>query len=131
MEKRGEEETGEQAQATDCVEEGPKGEKGMGGIKEGGEAKKEVVVATWNVRTLAIKGKNGQGHADPATASTKVTLRHHRIAGGERSGRGSFEAAGYTVYFSGSEKGGSHGVGQAVAKRIVEASGTCTPEPIN
>ena len=26
-------------------------------------AKKEVVVATWNVRTLAVKGKNGLGHA--------------------------------------------------------------------
>ena len=42
-----------------------------------------------------------------------------------RVGHGSFEA------FSGSEKGGKHGVGLAVAKSIVEASGTCTPEPIN
>ena len=45
--------------------------------------------------------------------------------------RGSFEAAGYNVYFCGSEKGRNHGVGLAVAKRIVEAGGTCTPEPIN
>ena len=45
--------------------------------------------------------------------------------------RGSFEAAGYIVYFSGSKTGGNHGVGLAVAKRIVEASGMCTPEPIN
>ena len=42
-----------------------------------------------------------------------------------------FEVADYTVYFSGSEKGGIHGVGLAVAKRIVGASGTCTLEPIN
>ena len=27
-------------------------------------ADKEVVVATWNVRTLAVKGKNGLGHAE-------------------------------------------------------------------
>ena len=27
-------------------------------------AKKEVVVATWNVSTLAVKGKNGLGHAE-------------------------------------------------------------------
>ena len=46
-------------------------------------------------------------------------------------GQGAFEAAGYTVNFSGPEKGGNHGVGLAVAKRIVEAFGTCTPEPIN
>ena len=48
-----------------------------------------------------------------------------------RGGQGSFEAAGRTIYFSGSEKGGNHGVRLAVAKRIVEASGICTPEPIN
>ena len=48
-----------------------------------------------------------------------------------RGGQGSFEAAGYTVYSSGSEKRGNHGVRLAVAKRIVEASGTFTPEPIN
>ena len=48
-------------------------------------AKKEVVVAKWNVRTLAVKGKNGLGHAETLlqTAITKVTLRHHRIAKGE------------------------------------------------
>ena len=48
-----------------------------------------------------------------------------------RGGQGSFVAAGYTVYFSGSDKGGNHGVGLAVAKRIVDTCGTLTPEPIN
>ena len=48
-----------------------------------------------------------------------------------RGGQGSFEAAGYTIYFNGSEKGGKHGVGLGVAKRIVETSGICTPEPNN
>ena len=28
------------------------------------KAKKEVVVATWNMRTLAVKGKYGLGHAE-------------------------------------------------------------------
>ena len=37
MEKRGEEETDEQEQTTDCAEESPKGETGEGGIKEDGE----------------------------------------------------------------------------------------------
>lgn len=41
-----------------------------------------------------------------------------------RGGQGSFEAVVYTVYSSGSKKGGKHGVGLAVAKHIVEASGT-------
>ena len=49
----------------------------------------------------------------------------------KRGRHGSFGKAGVTVYFSGSEKGGKHGVELAVAKRIVEASGACTPEPIN
>ena len=62
MEKRGEEETGEQSQTTDCAEENPKGETGEGGIKEVERAKKEVTM--WNVRTLAIKGKNGLGHIE-------------------------------------------------------------------
>ena len=35
------------------------------------------------------------------------------------------------VILIGSEKGGKHGVRLAVAERIVEASGTCTPEPTN
>ena len=95
-------------------------------------AEKEVVVATWNVRTLAVKGKNGLGHAE--TLLLRAQKSQCDIIGLQevrRGGQGSFVAAGYTVYFSGSDKGGNHGVGLAVAKRIVEASGTCTPEPIN
>ena len=89
-------------------------------------------MATWNVPTLAVKGKNGLGHAET------LLLRAHKsrcdIIGLQevrRGGQGSCEAAGYTVYFSGSEKGGNHGVGMAVAERIVVASGTCTPKPFN
>ena len=96
-------------------------------------AKKEVVVeTTWNVRTLAVKGKNGLGHAKTLLLRAQksrcdiIGLKEVR-----RGGQGSFEASSYTIYFSGSEKGGNHGVGLAVAKRIVEGSGTCTPESIN
>ena len=39
MEKRGEEETSEQAQTTDCAEESLKGETGGGGIQQSGEGK--------------------------------------------------------------------------------------------
>ena len=94
--------------------------------------KKEVVVATWNVRILAVKGNSGLGHAE--TLLLRAQKSQCDIIGLQevrRGGHGSFEAAGYTVCFSGSEKGGNHGVGLAVAKRIMEASGTCTPEPIN
>ena len=40
MEERGEEETNEQAQITDCVEGSPKGETGEGGSKRVERAKK-------------------------------------------------------------------------------------------
>ena len=90
-------------------------------------------MATWNVRTLAAKGKNGPGYAE-------ALLLRPRIAGCEivglqevrRGGQGSFGAAGFTVFFSGSDTGGKHGVGFAVANHILEENGTnCTPEPAN
>ena len=94
-------------------------------------AKKEVVVATWNVRTLAMKGTNGLGHAETLLLRGQKSRCDIGLQEVRRGGQGSFKAAGYTVYFSGSEKGGNDGVGLAVAKRIVEASGTCIPEHIN
>ena len=73
-------------------------------------AKKEVVVATWIVQTLDEKGKNGLGHAETllmrAQKSRYDIIGLHEV---RRGGQGSFEAAGYTVYFSGSERGGKHG----------------------
>ena len=89
-------------------------------------------MATSNVWTLAIKVKNGLGHAE--TLLQRAQKSRCDIIGLQevrRGGHGSFEAIVYTVYFIGSEKGGNHRVGLAVAKRIMEASGTCTPEPIN
>ena len=96
-----------------------------------GREKKEVVVATWNVRALAVKGKNGLGHAE--TLLLRAQKSRCDIIGLQevrRGGQGSLKAAGYIVYFSGSEKGGKLGVGLAVSKRIVEASGICIQEPM-
>ena len=81
----------------------------------------EVVVGTFNVRTLAFNGKNGIGHSE-------VILRVCQELGCDvigleetrRDGQSTFTAAGYTVFCS--EAGGSnyekkkatHGVGLAV-----------------
>ena len=110
MEKRGEGKTGEQAQTTARADESLKGETGEREIKRVEREKKEVVVATWNVRTLAVKGKNGLGHAE--TLLLRAQKSHCDIIGLQqvrRGGQGSFEAAGYIVYFSGSERVGTTG----------------------
>ena len=62
MEKRGEDETSEQTEITDCAKESPKGETGERKKIRAKRAKKEVAVITWNVRTLAVKRKNGMGY---------------------------------------------------------------------
>ena len=64
--------------------------------------KKEDVVAKWNERTLVVKGKNGLGHAETLQLQAQKS-RYNIIVLQEvrRGGQGSFEAAGYTVYFSG------------------------------
>ena len=58
MEKRGEKETSEPTQTTGCAEENPKRETERRGQRN------RLVVSTWNVRTLAVKRKNGLGHAE-------------------------------------------------------------------
>ena len=95
-------------------------------------ASKEIMVATWNTRTMAEKGRsNGIGHAE-------TLLRRARRAGCDivglqetrRSLPTSFQAAGYTVFCSGGEEGkGTHGVGLAVCNSIVSKKGY-SPEPI-
>ena len=94
--------------------------------------KKEVVGVTWNVRTPAVQGKNGLGHAE--TLLLRAQMSRCNIVGLQdvrRGGQGSFEASGDTHYSIDFEKGGKHRVRLAVAKRIAEASVTCTPGPIN
>ena len=87
-------------------------------------------MATWNVRALAVKGKNGLGHAETLLLRERRSRRDIiGLQGLRRGGQWSFDGTGYTVYFSGFEKGWD--VELAVAERIVEESGTYTPEPIN
>ena len=57
MEKRGEEETGEQAQKMDCAEESPKGETGEGGIKEEGEIEERGYCGNVECANPGCKGK--------------------------------------------------------------------------
>ena len=89
----------------------------------------ELVVGTYNVRTLAFKGTNGIGHAG-------LILKTPEDAGCDiiglqevgRSGQSAFTAAGYVVFCSGEdggthEKKGNHGVGLAVRESIVAGKG--------
>ena len=85
----------------------------------------ELVVGTYNVRTLAFQGTNGIGHA-------RVIMKTCEDAGCDvigfrevrRNGQSAFTAAGYVVFCSGVdggkyEKKGNHEVGLAVRKSIV------------
>ena len=71
-----------------------------------------VRVATYNVRTLAVKGANGYGrdfsvlHEAARLDISVVGLQETR-----RAGRTEFAAAGFRVFCCGSEAGGHHGVG--------------------
>ena len=85
----------------------------------------ELVVSTYNVRTLAFKGTNGIGHAEVILKTCEdagcgiIGLQEVR-----RNGQSTFTAAGYVVFCSGAdggnhEKKGNHGVGLAVRESIV------------
>ena len=86
---------------------------------------RELVVGTYNVRTLAFKGTNGIGHAE-------VKLKTCEDAGCDiiglqevrRNGQSDFTAVGYVVLCLGADEGkhekkGNHGVGLAVRESIV------------
>lgn len=86
-----------------------------------------VAVATYNVRTLAVKGKNGYGHDERILTKVQqlgcdfVGLQETR-----RAGRTTFRAAGYQVFCSGQEetaaRQGLYGVGLAVKESICRKS---------
>ena len=85
----------------------------------------ELVVGTFNVRTLAVNGKNGIGYSE-VILKVWQELRCDVIGFQEtrRNGQSTFTAAGYTVFRSGAdggkyEKKGTHGVGLAVRESIV------------
>ena len=82
-----------------------------------------ALTTTYNVRTLAVKERNGYGHAECVLAKARqlgcdfVGLQETR-----RAGKTEFSAAGYRVFCSG-QKGlesrqGLHGVGLTVRKTI-------------
>ena len=64
-----------------------------------------MTVATYNVRILAVKGRNGYGHAECVLAKARqlgcdfVGLQETR-----RPGKTEFSAAGYRVFCSGQEE---------------------------
>ena len=86
-----------------------------------------MVVATYNVRTLAVKGRNGYGHSECVLAKARqlgcdfIGLQETR-----RAGKTEFSAAGYRVFCSGQEemkgKQGLYGVGLAVKETICRKS---------
>ena len=89
-----------------------------------------MVVATCNVRTLAVKGKNGYGHDERVLAKGRqlgcdfIGLQETR-----RADSTTFNAAGYQVFYSGQEKTaarqGLYGVRLAVKGSICRKS-VCT-----
>ena len=89
------------------------------------------VVATYSVRTLAVKGANGYGRDytvlyEPARLDISVVgLQETR-----RTGRAEFAAEGFRVFCCGSEVGGHHGVGLA-AKESICSNSTYTTEYID
>ena len=86
-----------------------------------------MAVATYNVRTLTVKWKNGYGHAECVLAKARqlaydlVGLQETR-----RSGKTEFSAAGYRVFSSGQEetegRQGLYGVGLLVKESICRKS---------
>ena len=95
----------------------------------------ELIVATWNVRSLSLTGRRGAGHADVLLQKCKVLgcdvigLQETR-----RPGRTEFSAAGYRVFCSGvdgsSARAGQHEVGLTVTKSIIHEA-TWTQELTN
>ena len=85
----------------------------------------EVVVGTFNVRTLVFNGKNGIGHSEVIlTVCQELGCDVMGLQYTNREGQCTFTAAGYPVVFSGAngskyERERAHGVGLAVTESIV------------
>ena len=86
-----------------------------------------MVVAAYNVRTLAVKGKNGCGHAECVLAKAwQLECDFIGLQETRRSGKTEFSAAGYRAFCSGQEetegRQGLYGVGLAVKESICRKS---------
>ena len=88
-------------------------------------------VATYNVRSLSVKGANGYGRDEvvlhEAAAKTISVLG---IQETRRPGRTVSTAAGFRVFYNGSTQGGQHGVALAVKESICKTS-KFTREDVN
>ena len=82
-----------------------------------------VRVATYDVRTLAVKEANGYGRDYSVLyKAARLDISVVRLQGTRRAGRKEFVAAGFRVFCCGSEAGGHHGVGLAVKESICSNS---------
>ena len=74
-----------------------------------------VRVATYNVRTLAVKGANGYGRDfSVLNKAARLDISVVGLRETRRAGRTEFSAAGFRDFCCGSDAGGLHGVGLAV-----------------
>ena len=84
------------------------------------------VVATYNVRTLAVKGRYGYGHAECVLAKVRqLSCDFVGVQETKRAGKTEFSTAGYRVFCSGQEadgRQGLHGVGLAIRETICRKS---------
>ena len=82
-----------------------------------------VRVATYNVRTLAVKGANGYGRDFSVLyEAARLDISVVGLQETRRAGRTESAAAGFRVFCCGSEAGGHHGVGLAVKESICSNS---------
>ena len=90
-----------------------------------------VRVATYNVRTLAVKGANGYGRDFSVLyEAARLDISVVGLQETRRAGRTEFAAAGFRIFCCGSEAGGHHGVGLAMKESICSNS-TYTTEYVD
>ena len=78
-----------------------------------------VRVATYNVRTLPVKGANGYGrYYSVLYKAARLDISVVGLQKTRRDGQTEFEAAGFRVFCCRSEAGGHHGMGLAVKESI-------------
>ena len=91
-----------------------------------------VKVATYNVRSLSVKGANGYGrdevvlHEAAAKNISELGIQETR-----RPGRTVSTAAGFRVFYSGSTQGGQHGVALLAVKESICKTSKFTREDVN
>ena len=90
-----------------------------------------VGVATYNVRTFAVKGANGYGRDFSVLyEAARLDISVVGLQETRKAGRTEFAAAGFRVFCCGSEVGRHHGVGLAV-KESIYSNPTYTTEYVD